>query len=204
MTAKPVTRDAPTPTLNGMPAELTIALPSGEVWTWDDLQAVPDDRYHYYQLIEGQIVMSPSPNFRHQKCVLGLAIALTQAAPRDLDVLVAPFDFVPEETTSLQPDVLVFPRGAAEKNRLVVPPVLAVEVLSRRTRTFDLTAKRAVYARSGVLHHWIADPDEPSIVALELGAGGDYVEVASGVGDAAFRATAPFAVEIVPAQLVAD
>ncbi|MGH8962095.1 MAG: Uma2 family endonuclease [Jatrophihabitantaceae bacterium] len=187
-----------------MAAELTIGLPSSDGWTWDDLQAVPDDRYHYYQLIEGQILMSPSPNLAHQTCVVNLLVLLKKTVPREFHVLVAPFDFVPEPTTSLQPDVLVLRRGAAEKNRTVVPPLLAIEVLSPRTRTFDLTAKRALYERFGVQHYWLVDPAEPSVLALELGEDGNFFEAASVSGDDTFEVSAPFAVEFTPSALVAD
>lgn len=202
MTIEPMARSAPT--LNFMTAELTIGLPSGDGWTWDDLQAVPDDRYHYFQLIEGQILMSPSPNYRHQTSVVSLLVTLTQTAPHDLQVLVAPFDFVPEPTISLQPDVLVLRRGTMEKNRTVAPPVLAIEVLSPRRRTVDLTTKRELYARFGVPHYWIVDPDAPSILALELRADGNYAETATVTGADMFATSKPFPVEFCPTSLVAD
>ncbi|MGH3026403.1 MAG: Uma2 family endonuclease [Gaiellaceae bacterium] len=187
-----------------MGADLTIALPSGDVWTWEDLQAVPDEAYHYFQLIEGQILMSPSPNRRHQTCVVRLVVALERVVPPELELLVAPFDFVPEPMTSLQPDLVILRRGTAEANRTVVAPVLAIEVLSPSTRTFDLTAKRALYERFGVAHYWIVDPDGPTVLALTLDADGRYVESAAVSGTDAFETAEPFAVELAPAELVTD
>ena len=192
------------PTLVRMAAELSIALPTGDGWTWDDLQAIPDEAHHHYELIEGQILMSRSPGAAHQTAVLNLALAFRAAIPRELRVLVSPFDFVPEPHTTLQPDVLVIRRGTSEEKRTVVPPVLVVEVLSPRTMTTDRTTKRELYARFGVQHYWIVDPAEPSILALELGNEGAYVEAAAVAGATAFTASAPFAVQLTPSELVED
>lgn len=193
-----------TPYPDGMVSETVVKLPRHEAWTWDDLQAIPDEAHHYYQLIEGQILMSPSPSMRHQDVVLSVAILLRSSAPRDLKVVIAPFDFVPEPETSLQPDALVVRRGTTEPNRTVVAPVLVVEVLSPSTRTFDLTAKRALYARFGVPHYWVVDPEVPSIVALALGADGAYVEVGTATGSESLHVAAPFAIELTAADLVVD
>lgn len=55
-----------------------------------------------------------------------------------------------------------------------------------------------------MVHYWIVDTDEPSILALELEPDTGYTDVASVAGDAVFRAATPFAVEFTPAALVAD
>ncbi len=184
-----------------MTAELVIrVLPEG-AWTWDDLQAIPDEAHHHYELIEGQILMSPSRDLRHQDCVFNLGIALRAAAPPELKVVLSPFDFVPEPGTSLQPDVLVIRRDSAEEKRTVKPPVLAVEVLSPSSRTTDLTTKRALYARFGVDHYWIVDPAAPSIVALRLG-GGEYADSGGSEGATEFVAAEPFVVRLTPTGLI--
>ena len=46
--------------------------------------------------------------------------------------------------------------------------VLAVEVLSPSTRRKDQVLKRAKYEESGVQSYWIVDPEEPSLLALDL------------------------------------
>lgn len=204
MSAESIAHDAPT--LEGVPRELMVAMPYGDGWTWDALQDIPEQQFHYYQLVEGQVLMSPSPNRLHQRAVGRIFISLTTSAPREFEVFVAPFDFVPDRDgrTSLQPDVLVARRAEVEDKRVVVPPVLAVEVLSPSRRTFDLTMKRELYARHGVRHHWVVDPEVPSILALELGPDGAYAEVAAVSGDTVFAAFEPFPVEVVPTALVED
>ena len=118
------------PSVAAVPRELLVAVPYGDSWTWDRLQDIPEQQFHYYQLVEGQVVMSPSPNRLHQRAVGRVFIALTAAAPAEFEVFVAPFDFVPDRDgrTSLQPDVLVAVGAQVEDRRVVVPPVLPFEV----------------------------------------------------------------------------
>jgi Uma2 family endonuclease len=194
----------PTRTLNGMTGKNVIPLPADGQWTWDDLQAIPDQAHHHYQLIEGQILMSPSPNLRHQMCVGRLFVILYNAAPTGFDVVPAPFDFVPEPGTALQPDLLVIRRGTTEDNRTVAPPVLAVEVLSPSSRTTDEVTKRALYERFGVAHYWIVDPAAPAVRALRRDASGHYGDALEIAGSAKFAVDEPFAVRFSPEQLVAD
>jgi Uma2 family endonuclease len=82
--------------------------------------------------------------------------------------------------------------------------VLAVEVRSPRTALIDLNAKKAAYERFGVASYWVVIPDigKPGLVVFEL-RDGHYTEAASVAGDEPFRAARPFAVEVVPARLVA-
>ena len=80
-------------------------------------------------------------------------------------------------------------------------PLLAVEVLSPSTRRHDLALKRQVYAEGGVASYWVCDPDEPSVTALQL-LDGAYVQVAHAVGDERIEVTTPYAVTLVPTDLV--
>ncbi|MGH3503304.1 MAG: Uma2 family endonuclease, partial [Nocardioidaceae bacterium] len=77
-------------------------------------------------------------------------------------------------------------------------------VISPTSRLRDANLKKAVYARMGVVSYWLVDPnrDEPTITAFTL-AGADYEQVAHVVGDEPFAATDPFAVYVVPRDLVA-
>lgn len=61
--------------------------------------------------------------------------------------------------------------------------------------------KRALYEDSGVPSYWVVDPDEPSLLVLEL-EHGRYVEKARVTGDTAADLTAPFPVRVVPSSLL--
>jgi Uma2 family endonuclease len=180
---------------------MALVLPACGPLTWDDIQRFPDDSYRY-ELIEGGLIVTPAPTGPHQIVVLALYRALHGARPPGLAVHVAPFDFRPTEGTCLEPDVLVVPDAVARSAYAVDPPFLVVEVLSPSTRAVDLGAKRLAYQELGVPAYWIVDADEPMLTVLELDAAGKYQEVARVAGDAAFTATRPYAVTVVPTELM--
>ena len=175
-------------------------LPRSRPLTYDDLAAFPDDG-HRYELIDGTLIVSPSPRPLHQRAVLNLAIALQRACPPELEVFVARLDVVLADDTVLEPDVLVARRADLTEQNLPAAPMLAVEVLSPSTRRVDLLLKRSRLAEAGCPAYWVIDPDVPRLIAWEL-VGGQYDEAADVSCDEAFTATVPFAVTVVPASLV--
>ena len=179
---------------------VTSALPWSRPLTYDDLRTLPDDG-HRYELVDGSLIVTPAPKTKHQSVVGNLYRVLVDAAPPDSQVLFAPVDVVLSDQTVLQPDIVVARRRDVGEDNLRVPPLLAVEVLSPSTRAIDTGTKRLALAAAGVPSYWLVDPDEPSLVALEL-AGDAYLEVARVAGDESYEATAPFAVRVVPATLL--
>jgi Uma2 family endonuclease len=180
---------------------VTSALPRSRPLTYDDLAALPDDDGHRYELIDGSLIVTPAPRMRHQVVVGNLHLALRAGCPRELVVFLAPFDVVLSINTVMQPDLLVARRSDLTEANLPAPPVLAVEVLSPSTRRIDLGTKRLAFEAAGVASYWVIDPDEPSLTAFEL-EGAAYRQVARVVGDEAWASARPFAVSVVPAELV--
>jgi len=162
----------------GVVTTARTGLPFGRPLTAADLESLPDDG-HRYELVDGTLLVSPSPGFSHQTVLGQLYLRLRAACPRDLRVILAPFAVLLTPSTELQPDLLVAPRSSFTANNLPGPPLLAVEIRSPSTALIDRTLKRAAYARHGTPSYWLVDPDPsaPSILALEL-RGEDYVEVA--------------------------
>ncbi|MDT0200356.1 Uma2 family endonuclease [Nocardioides sp. AE5] len=80
--------------------------------TREDLDRMPDDG-NRYELIEGEIVMSPSPRMRHQVIAANLFTLLREACPENLLVLFAPFDVALEERSVVVPDLIVFDQTVA-------------------------------------------------------------------------------------------
>ncbi len=176
------------------------AMPREREWTADDLDALPDDGFRY-ELVDGVLLVSPSPLVPHQLAQAALLRLLGAAAPPDLRVLVAPLDVRFSPTRQLQPDLMVFRRDQLTGPRVEGVPLLAVEVLSRSTRATDLTLKRLVLEEGGVASSWLVDPDEPSLTVLEL-VDGRYAEVAVGRGTESVAVALPFPVTVVPADLL--
>jgi Uma2 family endonuclease len=179
---------------------VTHVLPRGAPLTYDDLQAMPDDG-HRYELVDGVLIVTPAPVARHQRAVVNLIVALKTASGVEHDVFTAPFDYKIGELTVLQPDVLVARRTDVGEANLQRTPLLVIEVLSPSTRRIDLGTKRLAFEAAGVPSYWLVDPDEPSLTVLEL-TSGEYREAARATGADAYEATAPFAIRVVPADLV--
>ncbi|MFD7156051.1 Uma2 family endonuclease [Kribbella sp. NPDC059898] len=165
-----------------------------------DLETFPDDGKRY-EVVDGMLLVTPAPLPLHQTAVLELAVALRHNCPEDLKVFVAPLDFRPTATRSVQPDVLVCRRRDIEGRTLEKPLLLAVEVLSQSTSLADRVLKRRLYEQAGVASYWIFDPANEELTVLEL-EGDTYVERAVVTGKEAFDAELPFTVRLVPADLV--
>ena len=114
------------------------------------------------ELVDGELVEAPSPNFWHQEVLSRLVMALrawAKSSPQPVTIVQAPMDvrFAPGQI--LQPDAMVFltglPRDVATPLERI--PELCIEVLSSN-RTYDRVTKRFLYAEAGVAEYWIVDP----------------------------------------------
>ena len=170
-------------------------------WTVDDLARIPDDGLQY-ELLDGMLLVSPSPTFRHQWASGRLFLLLTASCREGMKVLFAPLDWQPDPLTSFQPDLLVVRDEDVEIKNITRPLVLAVEILSPSTRRKDLFLKRSKYEDAGVASYWIVDTEAPSITVLEL-VNGHYVTVGEATGDEVLALEKPFRVSIVPSKLIA-
>jgi Uma2 family endonuclease len=189
-------------TATGPTGSSAYHLPHGHPFTVHDLEAMPDDG-NRYEIVDGTLLVSPVPGFRHQKVVAQLIVRLDAACPRDMHVLPAPFAVRPSQSVELQPDVLVARDEDLTDKNLPVAPLLAVEVLSPSSALSDLNLKKAAYQRMGVPSYWVIDPSHPKLTVFELDESGfRYGLVAEVEGDKAFEAAQPFAVRIVPAELL--
>ena len=83
--------------------------------------------------------------------------------------------------------------------------MLAVEVLSPSTRWFVLGRKKELLAEAGCPSYWVVEPGQgethPTLTVFEL-AGADYAQVAQVTGPEAWTAQRPFAVTVVPVDLL--
>jgi len=177
-------------------------LPFSRALTYDDLADLPEDG-HRYELIDGVLIVSPSPVPRHQRAVGNLHLLLRAGCPDDLEVFVAPIDVVLAADTVLIPDLIVARRSELSEKNLPTAPVLAIEVLSPSTRRFDLMVKHSRLEAAGCAHYLVVDPAIPSMIAWSL-RDGAYVEVARASGDEVVTVELPYSITFAPADLVAD
>lgn len=148
--------------------------------TYADYCLTPDDER--YELLDGELVMSPSPNRAHQRIDAKLGWRLAQfVEERDLgEVFSAPFDVVLSDTNVVQPDLLFVSKEQAyivTEDNIRGAPDLVVEIISPSTIERDRSLKRALYARYGVREDWLVDPDTRTVTVLLLDEGA-FVEIA--------------------------
>jgi Uma2 family endonuclease len=131
--------------------------------TYDDLRATPDD-HQRYEIIQGELFVSPSPTTAHQRVATALTRLIGAAVhERKLGlVLAGPVDVRLGMHTVVVPD-LIFVRAErmdiVQKQLIEGPPDLVVEVASPSTRGRDIVQKAAVYAEAGVREYWLPDPE---------------------------------------------
>ncbi len=139
-------------------------------WTYEDYLDLPDDEKRY-EIVDGEVRVTPAANTRHQDIVGWVFVHLYQhvVASGAGRVFVAPYDVVLSPTDVVEPDVLFV--AAAEAHRITAanlggPPTLAVEVLSDPRH--DRVRKRRLYARFGVPEYWLVDPDGERVEVYRL------------------------------------
>jgi Uma2 family endonuclease len=139
-------------------------------YTVADLERFPDDGQRY-ELLDGLLLVTPSPGLDHQLVATRLAAALTRALEPAGIRVVGPGVVVREPGTQLQPDVMVFrspsPAGASWKE--VEEVWLAVEVLSPGSRIYDREFKRDAYLALGVDEVWLVDLKERTVLVSRSG-----------------------------------
>jgi Uma2 family endonuclease len=164
-----------------------------------DLEAMPDDGRRY-ELIGGAIVMTPAPSTAHQRALRRLARLIEDRCPAGHEVFFAPTDLDLPGEQRVEPDLIVAPNESVGPARLVMPVLLAVEIVSPGSRTNDRVTKRATYAEAGIPHYWLIDLEAGSIALLRL-AGATYETVAEGPE---VRSTEPVTVDLSIASLSAQ
>ncbi len=169
----------------------------------DDYLALPDDG-RQYEVVEGILIVNPSPMPRHQLVLYELQRAVSPILPDDYVLLQSPIDWVLRAEAPAQirqPDAVVVARSELGGRNLDRPPLVAIEVLSPSSGERDLIIKRRAYAEAGCRHYWIIDPAMPAALALRL-EGGAYVEAARAEGEEVLGLSDPFAGSFSPADLV--
>ncbi|MCA8938311.1 MAG: Uma2 family endonuclease [Planctomycetes bacterium] len=126
------------------------------------------------ELIEGRVYVAPSPNRDHQDTTSFFMMdvfAKLEKSKRG-KFLAAPCDFIVDDETVVQPDLLWLPPDHPALNSRDVlrgtPPGLVIEILSPTSKGHDRIRKRELYAKAGVPYFWIADPMAKTIEGFEL------------------------------------
>jgi Uma2 family endonuclease len=156
-----------------MSSTFVHSIPQGKiVLSYDDYRDLPNDR-NRYEILDGELSVTPAPSTKHQRISGRLHFALTQhvLANQLGEVYAAPTDLILAPTTVIQPDLIFIGndrRGIVTERAIEGPPTLVIEILSATTRRTDRQTKAQLYAKHGVPHYWLIDPDLQSVEAYEL------------------------------------
>jgi len=139
-------------------------------YTYEDYAKLPEGAP--YQLIGGELVMTPSPVPYHQIVSRRIEFELLKfVEERRLgEVIYAPIDVYLSETETYQPDIIFISKERLNiigEKKIEGAPDLVIEILSESTAYYDLRHKKRVYEASGVREYWIVDPMEKGIEVYE-------------------------------------
>lgn len=145
----------------GMPAPANTQ----KRWTLQEVRELRDRSTDgtRYELVDGELLVTPSPTGAHQNAALLLWAKLYPyvRAQRLGQAAVAPKDVeFPAEEGLTQPDVFVVPSGEVQRylgSKPVERLLLAAEVISPSSARGDRVKKRAHFQRNLVSEYWIVD-----------------------------------------------
>jgi Uma2 family endonuclease len=138
-----------------------------KLFTYDDYLALPDDDKRY-EIVEGELRMTPAPTTRHQDIFATLFTSMRLHAEQHAlgKVLSAPIDLVLSLVDLVQPDILFVAKSRlhiiTQKNIVAIPDLI-VEIVSASSPKRDREEKRELYAKYKLPEFWIVDPESETV-----------------------------------------
>lgn len=150
-----------------MAAHPKVRFKAEHIW-----QAPDDDKR--YEVIDGDLFVTPAPSWSHQRVVHKLDFLLSSwiFAHNLGEITEAPTGVVLDPETGVEPDLLYIARERVDiisQRGVEGPPDLVVEVLSPSTEARDRGIKMARYAAAGIAHYWLVNVEAQTLEAYELG-----------------------------------
>jgi Uma2 family endonuclease len=176
------------PSIREAPLPVEREWPPQNKWTYEDYRRLPDDGW-IYEVIEGELHMSPPPIPIHQENSGNLFAAFhAYAKKHDAGkVYDAPIEVVLADwATPVQPDIVFITKERlhiVKHSRIEGAPDIVVEVLSPSNWLTDRREKFEIYAKAGVREYWIVNPMARTIELFVLRHGAYELLDKHGVGD---------------------
>ncbi|HET6528610.1 MAG TPA: Uma2 family endonuclease [Balneolaceae bacterium] len=135
--------------------------------TYDDYRTLPDDGKRY-EIIGGELYMTPAPTTYHQRILGNLYMQMRHFTDKSNlgEVLMAPVDIVLSMTDVIQPDLIYIAKSRAHiitRKNIVAAPDLVVEIISESTEAIDQNQKKQLYERYGVKEYWLVYPEKKQV-----------------------------------------
>lgn len=144
----------------------TISTGKKRTYTYADYARLPEGAP--YQLINGNLIMSPAPIPYHQRVSGNIEFLLRSFVKNNNlgEVYYAPIDIYLGEQQTYQPDIIFISKKRLHiigEKKIEGAPDLVIEILSESTAYYDLKHKKNIYEKTGVKEYWIVDPADKSI-----------------------------------------
>jgi Uma2 family endonuclease len=135
-------------------------------YTADMVRALPDDG-NRYEVVHGELLVTPAPRPLHQLAHIRLVLALGKYLEREPigQLLSSPADISWGDDILVQPDLFVVRLDEARTldwARMRHLP-LVVEILSPSSTRADRFTKRRLYQEVGVPLYWMVDADAEAV-----------------------------------------
>ena len=135
-------------------------------WTAEMVRELPDDGIRY-EVVYGELLVTPAPRFDHQLLVSRLFLPLGNYLTHEPVgiVLTSPADISWGRDVLVQPDLFVVPFAEAQTRdwSRLRSLLLVIEVLSPSTTRADRFTKRRRYQEAGVPLYWVVDGTEQHV-----------------------------------------
>ncbi len=153
---------------------------------YEQFRQLPNDGKRY-ELIRGEVHVTPAPATRHQAVLQNLSVNLGSYVIKNRlgEVWPAPLDVRLSGDTALQPDLIFISNARAriiQENWIAGAPDLVVEVMSPSTAGYDRATKLPIYAEASVPEVWLIDSQAKTVDVLKL-QGKKYLVEATHAGD---------------------
>jgi Uma2 family endonuclease len=133
-----------------------------------------------YQLIEGELVMTPSPTTFHQ-IISGNLNEKIRVFVKEKSaglVLYSPIDVYLDDENVFQPDIVFISKhrqDIVKDDGIHGVPDMVIEILFPSTAYYDMKKKYRIYEKFGMKEYWIVDPEMKNVELFSLSEQGKYV-----------------------------
>ncbi|MFG2048285.1 Uma2 family endonuclease [Micromonospora sp. NPDC048935] len=171
-------------------------------WTEADYLALGETAQRI-ELLDGGLLIGPSPSVRHQAIVGGLAAALEPGCAAANRILLPVINLWLNATRILNPDVVVTAELDLAADCVPAGAVLLVcEITAPHTAVIDRVLKPHLYAEAGIEWYLLVE-QEPLTVHLRQRQGSHYVERSVARAGGVLELTGPVKATIRPEELLA-
>ena len=139
------------------------------------LELGEDPEHRRLELVDGEVVLSPSPNPDHSFIDTRLRIIIgSYVEANDLGELFGDVDTIFGEHDVRRPDLIFFAKDRLHlvgRSAMHGPPDLCIEIISPSGSKTDRKVKFKLYEAGGVAHYWIVDPAAKTLEGYQLQSG---------------------------------